>query len=109
MELSMTNVVAPECLQTLAANARNADERAEWPTPSWDALARAGVLRWAISPDLGGAGHSATSMLTGHEQLAGACLTTTFILSQREAALRRIDASANDSLRRELLEQMARG
>src|SRR5262249_30042002 len=37
-----------------------------------------------------------------------ACLTTTFILSQREAAVRRIEGSANEAVRRELLGPLAR-
>jgi alkylation response protein AidB-like acyl-CoA dehydrogenase len=48
-------------------------------------------------------------LLTGYERLASACLTTTFILSQRDAAVRRIRDSGRDDLCRELLRPLACG
>ena len=105
----MNDIVAQECLGTLTANARAADENAVWPAASWHALAQAGVLGRSIGPDHGGAGCASVVLLAGYEQIASACLTTCFILSQRDAAVRRIDASANETLRRELLEPLARG
>jgi alkylation response protein AidB-like acyl-CoA dehydrogenase len=105
----MSEIVAPECLRTLAANAREADESPIWPAASWNVLTQAGVLGWTIDRNHGGAGYPSTDLLTGYEHLASACLTTCFILSQRDAAVRRIDASANESLRRDLLAPLARG
>jgi alkylation response protein AidB-like acyl-CoA dehydrogenase len=105
----MIEMVTGECVKTLMVNGRDADEKAVWPTASWDALAQAGVLGWSIGREDGGSGCTSTALLAGYEQLASACLTTCFILSQRDAAVRRIDASANESLRRELLGPLARG
>jgi alkylation response protein AidB-like acyl-CoA dehydrogenase len=105
----MIDIVAQECLKTLTANAREADEKAAWPAASWDALTQAGVLGWSVGREHGGAECAATALLAGYEQLASACLTTCFILSQRDAAVRRIGASANESLRCELLGFLARG
>jgi alkylation response protein AidB-like acyl-CoA dehydrogenase len=105
----MFDMVAQKYLKTLTANAREADEKAAWPAASWHALRQAGVLGWSISRDHGGSGCDATALLAGYEQLASACLTTCFILSQRDAAVRRIDASANENLRCELLGLLARG
>ncbi len=105
----MIDIIASECLKTLAANARDADEKPVWPAASWHALLQAGALGWSIDKVHGGAGCTSTALLTGYEQLASACLTTCFILSQRDAAVRRIDASANESLRSELLGLLARG
>jgi alkylation response protein AidB-like acyl-CoA dehydrogenase len=48
-------------------------------------------------------------LLTRYEQLAGACLTTCFILSQRDAACRRLRDGRNDAVCRELLPPLARG
>jgi alkylation response protein AidB-like acyl-CoA dehydrogenase len=48
-------------------------------------------------------------LLTGYEAIAGACLTTSFILSQRDAACRRLRDSGNEVLCRELLPALARG
>lgn len=94
-----------DCLKTLADNARTADELAVWPAASWDAIARAGVLGWCID----GSEHDAIAQLMVREQLASACLTTAFILSQRDAAVRRIQASSNERLRDDLLGPLARG
>jgi butyryl-CoA dehydrogenase len=105
----MIEIVAQEYLATLAANARDADEKAVWPAASWHALEQAGVLGWSIDRDHGGAGCASTALLAGYEQLASVCLTTCFILSQRDAAVRRIEASSNERLRRELLGLLARG
>ncbi|HZZ79855.1 MAG TPA: acyl-CoA dehydrogenase family protein [Gemmataceae bacterium] len=105
----MANIVARQCLDMLQAHARDADEKTAWPAASWDALRQADVLRWAIAKDVGGAGSDALTLLAGYEQLAASCLTTCLILSQRDAAIRRIDASANANLRRELLEPLACG
>jgi butyryl-CoA dehydrogenase len=108
-KMGMTGIAWQECLKTLADNAREADEKAVWPAASWQALARAGVLGWSIDVAHGGSGSDAIARLDGHEQLASACLTTCFILSQREAAVRRIAASGNEHLCRELLGPLARG
>jgi alkylation response protein AidB-like acyl-CoA dehydrogenase len=107
--MGTTGIAWQECLKTLADNAREADEKAVWPAASWQALARSGVLGWSIDAAHGGSGCDAIARLVGHEQLASACLTTCFILSQREAAVRRIEASGNESLCRELLVPLARG
>jgi alkylation response protein AidB-like acyl-CoA dehydrogenase len=95
------------CLQTLADNARAADEKAEWPAPSWNALARSGALSRAV--DTRGRPDDAAELLDLYQSLASACLTTMFILSQRDAAVRRIDVSGNDRLKHELLGPLARG
>jgi alkylation response protein AidB-like acyl-CoA dehydrogenase len=95
-------------LSTLAAGADRADASADWP-PAWDALGRAGVLAWSIPPAHGGAGKSAAELLAGYEQLAGACLTTAFILTQREAAVRRLVASPNTALAARILPALAIG
>jgi len=48
-------------------------------------------------------------LFDGYEQLAEACLTSCFILSQRDAAVRRLRDSANRELARELLPALAGG
>ena len=108
-KMGMTGIAWQECLTTLADNAREADEKAVWPAASWQALARTGVLGWSIDVAHGGSGSDAIARIVRHEQLASVCLTTCFILSQREAAVRRIEASGNESLCRELLRPLARG
>jgi butyryl-CoA dehydrogenase len=102
------NPLSPTLLSLLAAEADRADASADWPVGSWHALTDAGVLAWSVPAAHGGAGWSSTQLLAGYEQLAGACLTTAFILSQREAAVRRLLAS-NTELSGQMLPALARG
>src|SRR5439155_2156521 len=89
--------------------AHAADREAVWPTPSWHALRQAGALTWCIPAAYGGRGLGGVELLAGYEEVAHACLTTCFILSQRDAACRRIRDSGNEPLCRELLSPLARG
>jgi butyryl-CoA dehydrogenase len=96
-------------IKTLSDFAEGADAETVFPDASWRALERAGVLAWSIPVDRGGEGRDAHEQLHGHETLAGACLTTAFLLSQREAAVRRLCDCANENLRRSLLPRLAEG
>jgi alkylation response protein AidB-like acyl-CoA dehydrogenase len=95
-------------LTTLANLADQADAQPLWPAASWDVL-RQGALTWSIPQEFGGQGREGAALLSSYETLAGACLTTCFILSQRDAACRRLRDSGNDTLCRELLPPLARG
>jgi alkylation response protein AidB-like acyl-CoA dehydrogenase len=101
--------VAENVLAVLRAGANAADGDANWPGESWEALREAGVLRWSIPPAYGGDERRAMDLLAGYERLAGACLTTCFILSQREGACRRIRDHGTPGQREELLLPLARG
>jgi alkylation response protein AidB-like acyl-CoA dehydrogenase len=96
-------------LEVLAAHAAAADAAAVWPEASWQALGRGGVTGWCIPQAYGGQELDAAALLDGYGLLAGACLTTCFILSQRDSACRRIRDSGNVQLCRELLPPLARG
>ena len=93
----------------LAGHAAAADGEAVWPEASWSAVRGAGVLGWAVPHAQGGQELPFLDLLDGYERLAGACLTTCFILSQRDAACRRLLAGENARLRDELLPPLARG
>lgn len=96
-------------ISRLSALADAADRNHAWPAESWDELCRSNVPGWAIPTEYGGAGLDSESILIGYEQLASACTTTAFILSQRDAAVRRIRDSGRDDLCRELLRPLACG
>jgi alkylation response protein AidB-like acyl-CoA dehydrogenase len=98
-----------EALAALAAHAGEADAEAVWPASSWDALRRSGVLGWIIPPEYDGTGLDPLELLEGYQRLAGACLTTCFLLSQRDSACRRLRDSGNETLCRELLPALASG
>ena len=69
-----------------------------WPTRQLELVAEAGVYRWFIPQSLGGLGWSSTDIISGYVKLSAVCLTTTFIITQRVAAIKRICASANQAL-----------
>lgn len=92
----------------LADRAEAADRGPEWPDESWAVLGRAGVLRAAVPSAFGGAGLGPGEALDLAEALAGACLTTAFALSQRDAAVRRLLAGPPD-LRADYLPRLAAG
>lgn len=100
--------VLASALKKLAASSGAADAEARWPEASWAELRRAGVLEWSIPRAYGGLELESVDLLDGYEAIASACLTSAFILSQREAAVRRIRDGANEALRAELLPRLRR-
>jgi butyryl-CoA dehydrogenase len=83
-------IVPARLLAALTDGAEAADRDPAWPEASWRAVRDAGALRWSIPAEFGGARLGPADVLAGSAALASACLTTTFILSQREAAVRRL-------------------
>ena len=79
-----------DALRILAESAVAADGTMAWPERSWNAVRDAGVLGWPIPAAYGGSSLAPLDQLHGYRRLAGACLTTAFLLSQRDAAVRYI-------------------
>lgn len=107
--MPLDRVRLEQALPRLAELANEADQLLDWPQASWKLLAETGALRWSIATEYGGVGLEGVELLEGYEAIAGACLTTCFILSQREAACRRILDSGNKELCRALLPALAQG
>jgi len=98
----------PAFFARLAAHSDAADRTADWPALSWAALRESGLLAGAVPAADGGAGWGVTELHAANEAVAAACLTTAFVLSQRDAAVRRI-AGGPDDLRRRYLPGLASG
>ncbi len=82
----------------------------DWPGHQLHELvAAAGLLRWGLPAEFGGVAVSDTAMLNAYETLAAACLTTTFVLTQRNAACQRIANSDNREIKAELLPPLCAG
>ena len=64
---------------------------------------------WVIPAEYGGDDITSLELTQGYEQLAQACLTTTFVLTQRNGACQRIAGSENASLKAELLPALCKG
>ncbi len=109
MNRSNKGLIPTDLQVGLAAQAKSADEDTCWPAKSWELVRESGALGWCIPKEYGGAGWSGGQLLRGYEQLAQACLTSCFILSQRDAACRRLQGSGNAFACREILPPLARG
>jgi alkylation response protein AidB-like acyl-CoA dehydrogenase len=96
-------------LQELADSADQTDLRGDWPAAQFTKLAAAGVLGWVIPRQYGGSDVSPEALVYGYEQLATACLTTTFVLTQRNGACQRIAGCDQHDLKAELLPSLAAG
>jgi butyryl-CoA dehydrogenase len=103
----MTLFTAPQQNQ-LIHDAEDADRSADWPATSWQTLVDVGALRRSIPVEYGGAGLSPIELQEGMEEIARCCLTTAFVLSQREAAVRNL-LRGTDHLKQRYLPLMASG
>ena len=82
---------------------------ADWPTEQLSLIAGAQVYRWFVSQTDGGFEWSASDIAKGYIALGSACLTSTFIVTQRVAAMKRLASSDNADLKRRVLPGMLDG
>ena len=80
-----------------------------WPAQQLELMAQAGVYRWFVPQSVGGWKWSRQDIVEGYMQLSSACLTSTFVLTQRVAALKRICSSPNIELRDSLMSGLLSG
>lgn len=81
----------------------------QWPTKQLQLCAESGVFQWFVSKEFGGVGYQAPEIVQGYIELASACLTTTFVITQRTAACKRIAISDNQMVKNHLLPKLASG
>lgn len=93
----------------LAEMSMDLDRNPRWPAEQLRLCGDAGVYGWFIDPHWGGQGWSEEQIARGYHALASACLTTTFIITQRTGACKRIAGCENDELKERLLPPLARG
>src|SRR5438128_12699257 len=96
-------------LARLGELAEKADSQSEWPSESLEIAKQLGAYTASLPPHFGGQAHSMAEKLARAEQLASVCLTTAFILSQREAAVRRLLVAPNKNLADRYIPKLARG
>lgn len=102
-------LLEPLCLR-LAKLAEDLPDRSDvWPKTQFEELAKAGVLGWVIPEEYGGQDVSTEALTLGYLKLTEACLTTTFILTQRNGACERIAGSENEELKAKLLPPLCKG
>jgi alkylation response protein AidB-like acyl-CoA dehydrogenase len=85
------------------------DRTGHWPAEQLRLCGEAGVYRWFLEPEWDGSGWDEEQIVRGYLALASACITTTFIITQRTGACRRIAGCENDVLKQRLLPGLASG
>jgi butyryl-CoA dehydrogenase len=93
----------------LAAEDGRAADREEWPTALWSSLDRIGAPRWSLPEEYGGIAHPRPLLVQRYARLAVGSLTAVFILSQHEAALRRLLAAPGQATADRWLRAVGRG
>ncbi|HZZ71482.1 MAG TPA: acyl-CoA dehydrogenase family protein [Pirellulales bacterium] len=100
-------------LDELCAKLRGAADQltssAIWPVDQLRWCGEYGVHRWFVSRSAGGFGWSDADQIRGYLRLSAACLTTTFILTQRNGAVRRIAEGDLAELKPRLLPDLLSG
>ena len=85
------------------------EDIADWPGHHLDAMAKAGVMKCDIPEEFGGIDLGPSDMLEGLRLLSAASLVSTFVLTQRSAAVRRIATSSNTVAQAALLPGLLSG
>jgi alkylation response protein AidB-like acyl-CoA dehydrogenase len=98
-----------ELCDELAELASSLEADDAWPAHQLRQCGRYGVFEWFIPPELGGQGWSDEDVTRGYLRLSAACLTTTFIITQRTGACRRIAQSPREWAQRECLPALVQG
>ncbi len=93
----------------LAELADGLEAAAAWPGKQLERCGRRGVFTWFVPRGLGGQGWTDQDIFRGYLKLSGACLTTTFVITQRAGACRRISGSGNTSAQQALLPDLLSG
>lgn len=115
MHMSPSRITTPddpalaELCRELADRAAALDRSGGWPAEQLRLCGEAGVYEWFAAPEWGGLAWDQEAIVRGYLALSSACLTTTFIITQRQGACGRIEGSDNDWLKRELLPSLTRG
>lgn len=98
----------PLC-ERLAAQAVALDAAGAWPDEQLRLCGEFGVYRWFVPQADGGLGWSDAQIAQGYIRLAEACLTTSFVITQRSGAIQRFAGMATASLKAKLLPDLLSG
>ncbi len=96
-------------VEELKEHANAVDTVDDWPRSSLQACGDAGVHRWFLSQNDGGTGWTEPEVTCGYLMLSQYCMTTSFILTQRTGAMKRIAGSGNEHAKREWLPGLLSG
>ncbi|MEN1680739.1 MAG: acyl-CoA dehydrogenase family protein [Planctomycetota bacterium] len=95
--------------EQLAGKAGATDAAGKWPEEQLRLCGEAGVYRWFLPRDVDGLAWDDADVVRGYLALSAACLTTTFVITQRTSACRRFAGSDNTALKGRLLRPLSTG
>ncbi len=91
--LACDNDLDPTVVQRLCEADTAADEAGSWPEALWQVLVANGAPGWSLPEGLGGSNLDRGTLLRRYARVAEGSLTAAFILSQHDAAVRRLVAA----------------
>jgi butyryl-CoA dehydrogenase len=105
--------ISPDGLDALVANLAEADGPADeagvWPERLWEIVVEAGATRWALPARLGGDECDRPTTVERYARLAEGSVTAAFILTQHDAAVRRLLPATNSDTAAHWLREIAAG
>lgn len=101
--------VLAELCDQLAELAPSLEDNDAWPAHQLELCGRFGVFEWFVATEFGGQGWSNADVVRGYLRLSAACLTTTFVITQRTGACRRIAMANNEWAREQCLPPLIQG
>jgi alkylation response protein AidB-like acyl-CoA dehydrogenase len=104
----MKRLVSTDLVESLAL-APDPEQAGEWPAERLATLIDWAGFRWGLPISYGGIEATSAEMMLAYMDLARECLTTAFILTQRNAATQRIAACDNDELKERCLADHVHG
>lgn len=105
---SQSESLAALC-STLSEKANQLRSNEDWPEEQLKLCGEAGIYRWFMEPTWGGWDWDEKAVTEGYLALSASCLTTTFVITQRTGACRRIASSDNDWIKDTLLPDLTSG
>lgn len=98
-----------ELCALLRSQADEVDVLGAWPARQLSLCGEFGVYEWFLPADSGGQDWPEAEIIRGYLRLSAACLTTTFIITQRTGACLRIAASDNQQIKDQLIPDLISG
>ena len=105
----MPGMIPTSMLTELASWRDELEPAGEWPARQMARLAEAGVFGWLIPRRWGGSELEEPDLLGGYLELADACLTSAFILTQFNSAVQKLVTCGHEELQEAWLPRLARG
>ncbi len=105
----LTTKINHQIFTEISDLAKRTDQNNLWPTNQLEILKQAGIFAWDLPEEFGGTPCQSAQYTKLYLDLSVACLSTAFVLSQRNAAVQRIAACDNEELKHQYLPRLAAG